>query len=411
MKYKKIILVCLGLIILLGVFYKVTSDDNQIGQWSKEEKLEDFNYLYNILKENYPYFEVLKRKYGYDWLAHKEEFEAMIANTKNDLEYYHTLQLITNKIKQEHTGLIDSPSYNMFKEVFNKLPKEYEKEYKLWIETINNKKSQKTYLYIEDLLQQHKKNTSEEGNDKGNKNEKAKTEQENLVLNVIEDNKIAYVKINSFLSTNIPKDGPALMEFWNKIKNYPYLIIDIRDNNGGADLYWEDYIISPLINKTLEFEFYNAFRGGEYSIPFIRGRQVELNPISELPENQNYPPEINTDFKYFSKFKRRIEPHNSVGFTGDIFVLTSSRNFSSAENFCVFTKVTNWATLVGTRTKGDGGDFDPIFITLPNSGLIVLFPVAMPLNPDGTANYEFPTVPDIESEDPLKEVIDIINKK
>jgi hemoglobin-like flavoprotein len=286
MKYKKIIILCLGLIILLGVFYKVGSDDNQIGQWSKEEKLEDFNYLYNILKENYPYFEVLKRKYGYDWLAQKEEFGTMIANTENDLEYYNALDEIIRKINQAHTNLISPSSYNTYKDVYNNVTKglfndieEYEKATKPWKEVLNNSVSEKTYMYMQDLLQQHEENTYEEDKNKGNNNENTKTEQDNVTLKIIRDNKIAYVKINSFGAENISKEGPTLMEFWNKIKNYPYLIIDITENGGGSDFYWRDYIVGPLINEAIECETYSVYRGGEYSLPFIKARQDKLYPI------------------------------------------------------------------------------------------------------------------------------------
>lgn len=404
-KYKKIIILCFGLIILLGVFYKVSSNDNSVNHWSQKEKIEDFNYLYNILKDNYPFFEILKRQKGYDWLAHKEEFEAMIAKTKNDLEYYHTLSEIIEKINNGHVNILSPSFYNEVKEILNNIPKEYEKVSKPWREVINNKKSEKTYSYIQDLLQQEENKALEVENDNGINKEKPKTKQKNITLKIIEYNKIAYVKINSFSAENQSKDGPSLMKYWTKIKNYPYLIIDIRGNTGGSDLYWQDNIVSPLINQTMEYETYTVYRGGEYSIPFIKARIDKLYPISELPEKPGYPPELNTDFKYFAKSTYKVEPKNSVGFTGDIFILTDSNNFSSAENFCMFAKATNWATLVGERTRGGGG-FDPILISLPNSGLLVRFPITMELNPDGTANEEFHTVPDIQSKDPLKEVIE-----
>lgn len=39
-----------------------------------EEKLEDFEYAYNLIKENYPFLEVNKRLHGVDWLANKTSY-------------------------------------------------------------------------------------------------------------------------------------------------------------------------------------------------------------------------------------------------------------------------------------------------------------------------------------------------
>src|SRR5690554_1682467 len=43
-------------------------------QLTMEEKIEDFEYLYNLFKENYPFFEVNKRLNGIDWLSNKEHY-------------------------------------------------------------------------------------------------------------------------------------------------------------------------------------------------------------------------------------------------------------------------------------------------------------------------------------------------
>ena len=53
------------------------------------EKLQDFEYLYDVLEKNYPFFKVNERLNGIDWLGNKRKYERMIKNTKNDanLEY------------------------------------------------------------------------------------------------------------------------------------------------------------------------------------------------------------------------------------------------------------------------------------------------------------------------------------
>lgn len=80
----------------------------------------------------------------------------------------------------------------------------------------------------------------------------------------------------------------------------------------------------------------------------------------------------------------------------------------------MFSKNTDFATLVGTNTGGDGGVADPILISLPNSGLIVRFSMLYGLNPDGTGNEKYGTTPDIlidEEQDAFDKTIEEINRK
>ena len=68
---------------------------------SKEDYIEDFNFAYNTLKEHYPFFEVNKKLYGIDWLSNKEKYEAYIAESKNDEDFFTrmTYVLDIHKIK------------------------------------------------------------------------------------------------------------------------------------------------------------------------------------------------------------------------------------------------------------------------------------------------------------------------
>ncbi len=42
--------------------------------FTTEQKLEDFRYLYEMFRENHGALAMTKRLFGYDWLAHKKEF-------------------------------------------------------------------------------------------------------------------------------------------------------------------------------------------------------------------------------------------------------------------------------------------------------------------------------------------------
>ena len=78
--------------------------------------------------------------------------------------------------------------------------------------------------------------------------------------------------------------------------------------------------------------------------------------------------------------------------------LVGEQVYSASESFAVFCKETGFATLVGSQTGGDGiGALDPIFLQLPNSGLLVQFTMMFGLNADGSSSEEAGTTPDLLS--------------
>lgn len=71
-----------------------------------EEKMSDFHYLYEVLRDNYPYFELKARQYGYDWRDRKDEFEAWVAASADDRAYYETINRIVTLLQNGHTRLL-----------------------------------------------------------------------------------------------------------------------------------------------------------------------------------------------------------------------------------------------------------------------------------------------------------------
>jgi C-terminal processing protease CtpA/Prc len=49
-----------------------------------------------------------------------------------------------------------------------------------------------------------------------------------------------------------------------------------------------------------------------------------------------------------------VNPENSIGFKGKIFLLVYNALYSSSESFAAFCKGTGFAEIVGTNTGGDG---------------------------------------------------------
>lgn len=112
---KRLLLVFAVIGVLAGCMYffywnpgvDITVSGESVFPLTTEQKLEDFEYLYDTLKAAFPYFEVKKRQFGTDWLAMRDEFEAQIRSANSDLEYYRTLNQILIQLQNGHTNLIE----------------------------------------------------------------------------------------------------------------------------------------------------------------------------------------------------------------------------------------------------------------------------------------------------------------
>lgn len=359
---------------------------SQNKQLSQKEKLDDFEYMYNILKENYPYFEVNKRQNNVDWLSKKEDYISMIKSTDDDKSFFDVLNVILSELHNGHTSILDSKFYHYADDIYKQNPEEN----KAWLKQLNNSKAAKRYKNPED-----DPSNSQSSGDEITPN--------NIETKILKDREAAYLSIKTLNSFNIEGDMKIIAPFLKKIKNYKALIIDIRDNGGGDTRYWSDNLVPMLIDKPLDSTQYEAYRGGSFTEQFLKCRSGKgyeaCKPISNIKsENlKNLPPELEKDFKYYSTETTSVEPKNSIGFNGKIYMLIDDGVFSSSEALASFAKGTGFATLVGETTGGDGIGSDPAVCVLPNSGYIFRFTKEMGLNPDGSSNFEYKTQPDIKA--------------
>lgn len=463
---------------------------------TEKQKLEDFEYLYDILRENYPYFQIEKERWGGEWLSRKEYFQDKIRNTKNNYEFYKALSEITMSIQNVHTNIISPYNYAEIRDIFNQT------DFTPWNNILNNRKVNEKYEQWKDILRDKgvdyvsqsvpvsfyyvqgkylsydlgvtssftvgipydcellevddkpvddyikslrekqyykydyvrdkiyvpiivfeslssfkiklklcspdgkifERNLDSSYYNKATYSLTSRSFNDNVDLKKIEEGNIAYVGVNSFDYNNIDKDKDEILNFYREIKNYRNLIIDIRGNGGGADAYWLELLVRPLISEKKSYKFICAYRTGEYIKPFINNRigintlflpklvDANIEGITEK-EKQGL---VAEGFIRYSSFNYVIRPSkDSIHFKGNIFLLTDSDIYSSAENFCVFAKATNFATIIGTPTGGDGIGIDPIMAFLPNSGLIFRFPADVGVVPYNGINELKHTFPDI----------------
>lgn len=386
-KRLSIISIILFIFIACGYMAYKPSNSNSTNevQLTEEEKLEDFQYMYTILKENYPYFEVNKRLNGIDWLSQKDEYIDRIKATTNDDTYFNELNSILSELKNGHTNMLDKWFYSYAKDIY-----ERDKKFnKAWVKQLNDPKAINRYSNIPES----------KGRSEGSENNIIA---DNIKTHTFEEEKIGYLAIHSFNTFNIEEDMKTIKPFLESIKDYKGLIIDIRGNGGGDTRYWSNNIVPMLINNKVECINYSAFRGGDFTEAFLKSRRGVgyggSGSISDITGGKlkNIPPELSKDFKYYDEFRIILNPKNSIGFKGKIYLLIDGGVFSAAEAFSVFAKSTGFATSVGETTAGDGIGSDPAVCTLPNSGYVFRFTKEMGITSDGTCNFEHKTVPDIK---------------
>lgn len=358
---------------------------------SKEDYIEDFNFAYNTLKEHYPFFEVNKKLYGIDWLSNKEKYEAYIAESKDDADFFTRMNTILADLNNLHTQLV--PSY-MGLEYYisyysnpkctwrHDIAKIYEKDDVRRRYNINNE-------VIENVINQYIKSDDEVN----------KTYSKNLMTENIIKDKLAYIRISSLIGMEyINQDRDIVINYLNEIKDYPFLIIDIRGNGGGDSRYWAYFLLPNIIDKKYETKNYLLIKSGELNKKIFE--QFNFNKdVKTFLDKSSFSRDVKDilkDFDGYLAFDSIIEPsEDSIHYKGKIYLLVDNGVYSSAEMLASFCKETKLATLVGSRTAGDGIGFDPMQVALPNTAFVLRFSNNMGLTESGSINELDQTMPDI----------------
>ena len=214
-----------------------------------------------------------------------------------------------------------------------------------------------------------------------------------LSMELLNNNETAYIYSGSFDSSYQYLDEPLLRAFYETIDGCNELIIDIRGNGGGSTDYWMNNFYWMLGTDPEMLEAYAAFRTGEYVQYFREANYVNVSVAKE--DITLHVPEVLTDDYDLYNFSWSVQPFlDSYEFAGDIKLLIDRNVYSSAESFAVFCKQTQYATVYGTASGGDGIGITPMYYVLPNSKLIIRLPCVLGIDEMGFANEEVRTQPD-----------------
>jgi hypothetical protein len=469
----------IGLGVYFGAFYNkfeitiypINPEDLGVDEW-----LEDFEYLYNYIEDNYPYLTVKNRSHGFNWLDLKNYFIDQIQNAEDNDDFLKIIFSAVNALQNRHTFVMNPDlvqlNYNTFKDdelvsqVFTEevydaaaywlssydsaMHDKYGRKYDLsiiyekgeyvvfnynssWETTFGNRTIithvdgipvdtailstyDKDYLdydfyrsknYVWSIDARHfgydasytiRNSTGYETDVKfgsGLGYSELPYYYPGTAVNYtkFESDSIGYLYVSKFYGSGVENAFPDILNFCAEIENYDHLILDIRGNTGGFYSFWREGIVRPLIDDSFLHVLHSAYRTGKY-VNYIQGNyltdEVSKNDFDYLP------PEVKTkDYKIY-KFWQTIDPSGSLNFTGEIHLLIDNIVYSAAEGFLHFCKTSNFVdTIYGIPSGGDGLMIWPLYFVLPNSKLVINSACSLGLNPDGYANEEYRTQPDV----------------
>lgn len=392
---------------------------NWMGGLDEARRLEDFASLCDGLRENYPYLVLAKRQAGADIDVLEETYREKVKSCTNDNEFYEALNDFVGEFAG--TGHLDlwGRRYESELESWRKIGEDLALKDKCepYIAALDNPVSHKTYASMTAFYQEvdrqvqermseepaddeREKKAEEGGKDKGAVLQTEYETEANVVTRILEPGKTAYISIGVFDHEQMEADRGILLPFYEEIWDYDNLMIDITDNPGGSMSYFNDLVAAPLTKETLTVPTYQFFKKGQNNGRFLKIKEGIASGAYQHVRNLPDLPELNredvADCAYFMREDYTVHPLGS-GFDGKIWLLVSSTNYSSSEYAAMFSKATGFATLVGENTSGDGIGTDPVYLILPNSGLVVQYSPMYGVTADGTGSEEYGTVPDIVS--------------
>ena len=205
-----------------------------------------------------------------------------------------------------------------------------------------------------------------------------------------------YVKVSDFDSVNIQQDAQIFSNILKTNKNKNKIIIDLRDNDSDNLDYAINVIIKPLLKSDINVEFNVANK----TQPIISKNILDRNAISFKTTENVANIKINDNqksIKYITNFKLAIK--KSEDQKCDVYILQNKNTRNSADFVCQIANRTKFATTVGETTSGNGLNIIHTYKSLPNTGLIVEYPLGQGVNEDGTTNEEVGTIPAIKLDD------------
>ena len=360
--------------------------------FSTADVLRDLDHMFAVMDKNYPHFSTLKRVYGIDRDEVYERYVEKIKDMGESIRIDEVLWLYSYALYEfnylGHLFMHSASWHQSMLESYAIMDERYdERGVARGNAALTTPVSVKAYAWLTENMSEDEQADVE--------NDASVTTEKNLTFELLNDD-TAYMKIESFFIANPERDRDVIFDFYRQIADYDNLIIDLQDNSGGYQLYWEENVISPNITKPLTHSSYSLLKTSTHKwakVGEYNKYSSDYKTVSELPEMTD---EILAEFDAVYRNDITIEPLSDTKmFGGNIYFLVGGGTHSASDTLASFAKATGFATIVGTNTGGDGSGVLRIeMFTLPRTGLIFQCSTFYPLTPDGSSNTAYGTAPD-----------------
>ena len=256
----------------------------------------------------------------------------------------------------------------------------------------------------------------------------------NVVTEHIEEGRVAYLRINSFLS-NPDYDDEIILPFLQSVADYEHLIIDIRGNVGGLLAYFTPLVVSRLLTEDVNIISAEFFSGGAEAAGHM-ALLYELVQWSQLAENAVGVEDTHVSIVSASEFLAGYElpylnptifenldyamlmegyvrmAEDNVGFTGKVWLLVDQMSMSASVLAAQTVMATGLGTVVGEPTSQIMG-VNHLYRALPNTGIIWRMDVGFLIDAYGRSLEVYGLMPDVlnmEGKSGLETVLYLINQ-
>ena len=376
---------------------------------STEQALYDYDTMWQLLEENYPFFEAIKRELGIDWEEVKADYRQVLEGHAysgyiSQGDFIQTTYECLQKFRSVgHLFLVMADSRLAVLDLF----KNYENApYQNIFKIANNPKSE---LFYEEYIKRFSPTRSGGSNSDLEKGEPVSIDRVTALSKYLStgyaEGEVPYLRIESFVQWGDTAQT-RLEDFFLSISQEEHLIIDVRGNTGGSDGAWRSGIVPFLAQQEFEFNRFWGAKSGSLNLmvePEFDKSRGYITRYTDDSWQKDFPyilPDMLTGLDTFLKVSSTLRCADVPDkFHGKIWVLVDEYCYSATEALVCFCKETGFATLVGTQTGGSGKGTAPYYMALPYSGLIVEYDACLTFNLDGTFNGIYGTVPDIVPEE------------
>ena len=197
---------------------------------------------------------------------------------------------------------------------------------------------------------------------------------ENLSLRFLKDPDVAQIRIRGFGGQDYPQWIENTFKTLRE-KGTKFLILDLRGNGGGRDMYGA-MLVSYLTDKP--FHYFNRINVKTISPSFKEYSDWRADDEGRLREGTT--PNPAGGYLVIAQLHPGVaeqQPGKSP-FLGKVFVLIDGGTFSTAADFCAVTHHLKRATFIGEETGGGyygNNSGMQVMLTLPNSKARVRIPM------------------------------------